>query len=83
MTYVNYDNVYFFTATILRWQRLLDNDDFKLIIVNSFRHFSVERCEFYGFVIMPNHIHVIMRLRNDFEIHCSKFPEYYEQRFYL
>ena len=65
MAYVNYENVYFFTATILKWQRLLDNDEFKLIIINSFRHFSNERCDFYAFVIMPNHIHVIMQLRND------------------
>ena len=65
MTYINYENIYFFTATIVRWQKLLDNDEFKIIIVDSFRHFSHERCDFYSFVIMPNHIHVILQLKND------------------
>ena len=50
----------FFTATILDWKKLLAPDKYKDLIVNSLR-FLVEqkRIELYGFVIMPNHIHVL------------------------
>ncbi|KYG81082.1 transposase IS200 family protein [Roseivirga ehrenbergii] len=56
-------HVQFFTATILKWIPILKNDELKQIIVNSMA-FLVEdkRCDIYGFVIMPNHIHMIWKI---------------------
>ena len=55
----------FFTATILEWKHLLANDDFKDIITNSL-HFLVkdDRVIIYGFVLMPNHIHLIWQIQD-------------------
>lgn len=54
----------FFTATINGWQRLLEPDAHKDIIVNSLR-FLVEdkRIKLYVFVIMSNHIHLIWQMQ--------------------
>jgi putative transposase len=57
-------DVYFFTATILEWQKLLKPDKYKQLIMDSLR-FLVEnkRIYLYGFVIMPNHIHLLWRMQ--------------------
>jgi REP element-mobilizing transposase RayT len=54
----------FFTATILSWKKLLQPDKYKQIIADSL-NFLVQdgRVWVYGFVIMPNHIHVLWRMR--------------------
>ena len=54
----------FFTATIVGWQRLLEPDKYKNLIINSLR-FLVEdkRIKLYAFVIMSNHIHVIWQMQ--------------------
>jgi len=50
----------FFTATCLNWQSLLADDLHKDIIVNSMDFLVKEkRVWVYGFVIMPNHIHLL------------------------
>lgn len=51
---------YFFTATILNWNKVLDNDHYKLVITNSLM-FQVEqkRIVLYAFVIRPDHRHLI------------------------
>ena len=53
----------FFTATILEWKPLLNKDNYKDIVVSSLQ-FLVEnkRVAVYGFVIMPNHIHLIWQI---------------------
>ena len=54
------DVIYFYTVAILDWMRLLESDKFKLIILNSLIHLvEKEKLKIYGFVIMPNHIHII------------------------
>lgn len=55
--------IYFFTATILNWKNLLSPDNYKDILIGSLKHL-VERkkLEIYGFVIMPNHIHIIWKI---------------------
>ena len=57
----------FFTATILKWQHLL-SDEFKQIVVEAM-NWLVEkrRCKIYGFVIMPNHIHLLWKIEVGFE----------------
>ena len=53
----------FFTATILEWKPLLREDRYKEIILSSLR-FLVQnnRVAVYGFVLMPNHIHIIWHI---------------------
>jgi putative transposase len=55
--------LYFFTATIIHWKPLLAQDKYKDIIMDSLKNL-VERhkIKVYGYVIMPNHIHLIWEL---------------------
>ncbi len=54
----------FFTATILRWNNLLSHNEYKEIILNSLKFLVTNNRIFvYGFVIMPNHIHLIWQMR--------------------
>jgi REP element-mobilizing transposase RayT len=57
----------FLTATILRWQNLLIDDKCRQIILDSLAWLSKEgRCKVYGFVIMPNHIHLIWKIKDGY-----------------
>ena len=52
--------VQFYTATILEWEYLLKNNNYKQIIIDSLAFLVHEkRVKIYGFVIMDNHIHLI------------------------
>jgi putative transposase len=52
--------VYFYTVAILDWIPLLRSDKYKMIILNSLIHLvNKGKIKVYGFVIMPNHIHII------------------------
>jgi len=58
----------FFTATILEWKHLLSNDVMKDIIVSSLKFLVNEgRVKVYGFVLMPNHIHIIWQIQDGHE----------------
>ncbi|SDG66062.1 Transposase IS200 like [Pedobacter terrae] len=60
--YIEIGKIYFWTATINKWQKLLEKDIFKQIILSSFEHLSkLNKLDIFAFVIMPNHIHVILR----------------------
>jgi REP element-mobilizing transposase RayT len=55
--------LYFWTATINSWQRLLWSDRYKDVIVDSLNFLSESgRIEVFGFVIMPTHIHFIWKM---------------------
>ncbi|MEO6167647.1 MAG: hypothetical protein ABIO46_15925, partial [Chitinophagales bacterium] len=52
--------MYFFTATINSWKPLLSNDSYKQIIIDSLDWFHTnKRAAINGFVIMPNHFHLL------------------------
>ena len=54
------NDVYFYTASIQDWVPLLRTDKFKQILLNSLVHLvEKKKIRIYGFVIMPNHIHLI------------------------
>jgi putative transposase len=55
-----FNECYFYTDTINDFKHLLENDDLKMIIVNSWKTL-IERklVEIFGYVIMPNHIHLL------------------------
>ena len=55
----------FFIATILEWKHLLADNAFKDIIISSFQFLVNDgRVIIYGFVIMPNHIHLIWQIQD-------------------
>lgn len=57
----------FFTATILDFKHLL-NDEFKQIVIDSMKWLVREnRCRVYGFVIMPNHFHLLWKIEDDLD----------------
>jgi REP element-mobilizing transposase RayT len=58
----------FFTSTILEWKHLLADDKMKDIIISSLQFLvNDRRVIIYGFVIMPNHIHLIWQIQDAFE----------------
>jgi putative transposase len=58
----------FFTATILDWSPLLDDNANKDIIIKSLMYLSEkEKVKVYGLVIMPNHIHLIWKIPETFK----------------
>jgi len=55
--------IYFWTATIHKWIHLLETKSKKDILINSLSHFSSKDIvDVFGFVIMPNHVHIIWRM---------------------
>jgi len=59
------NEVYFWTDTIKNWQKLLEHDSNKYIIIDCWKNLvSREKIKLYAFVIMPNHIHAIWEMVN-------------------
>lgn len=53
----------FYTATIHKWIPLLSEDQKKQIIISSLEYLvKKRRIVLFGFVIMPNHIHLILKI---------------------
>lgn len=56
-------NLYFSTFTTLKWIPILENDELKQIVANSLQFLvNSKKVNVYGFVIMPNHIHLIWQM---------------------
>jgi putative transposase len=56
----------FFTATILEWKHLLKPVKYKDIVVGSLKFLVLNgRIKLFGFVLMPNHIHIIWQMREN------------------
>jgi len=68
MAEINFENhAQFFTATILEWKHLLRRDEFKDIVIQSLKFLVNEKSVvIYGFVIMPNHIHLIWHIQDGY-----------------
>lgn len=68
MAEINFDyHPQFFTATILEWKPLLEDNTFKDIIIKSLLFLSNENSiVVYGFVIMPNHIHLLWQIQDGY-----------------
>lgn len=55
----------FFTATCLNWQKLLSEEKHKQIVMDSLKFLvSEQRIWLYGYVLMPNHVHILWRLQD-------------------
>ena len=62
-SYIEKGKIYFWTATINRWQKLLLEDRYKDVIISSLEYLSsIGKIEVFAFVIMHNHIHLIWRI---------------------
>lgn len=60
------NTAYFYTATIKDWKPLLAPDSFKNIIIGSLKYLVEQQTlTMYGFVIMPNHIHLIWEMLDE------------------
>lgn len=73
-----FNETLFFTATNLNWLPLLQNNTNKKHIVDCLDYLSTNnKCNIYAFVIMPNHVHLILDLisidKSDFQ---SSFLSY-------
>jgi putative transposase len=62
-SHMRLDEIYFWTATINQWQRLLWPDDYKDVIISSLEYLTEQsKIDVFGFVIMPNHLHFIWKM---------------------
>jgi putative transposase len=78
----NSNYIQFFTATILNWNKLLLDDKYKQIIIQSLSFLIKNgRIKLFGFVIMPNHIHLLWQIaknlrREDVQRDFMKFTSH-------
>ena len=58
-----FNETLFFTATNLNWMPLLDSNTNKNHIIDCLNFLTQNnKCKIYAFVIMPNHIHLVLDL---------------------
>lgn len=80
-SHIEKGEIYFWTATINQWQRLLKNEEYKDIIIDSLQWLTDEnKIDVFAFVIMPNHIHLIWRVnepngKESQVVHSVHFPK--------
>jgi putative transposase len=61
-SYMDLGEIFFWTATINNWQKLLWSDMYKDVIIDSLDYLSTHgKVDVFGFVIMPTHVHFIWR----------------------
>ena len=78
-SYIEIGEIFFWTATINKWQHLLQQDAYKNIITDSLAHLSkAGKIDVFAFAIMPNHIHLIGRTNelNGKETALASFLKY-------
>src|SRR5438034_8697117 len=62
-SHINKGEIYFWTATINKWQRLLEKDVYKDVIVESLQYLTNQgKINVFAFIIMPNHMHLIWQV---------------------
>ena len=78
------ETLYFYTATITNWKKLLAKDKYKDLIISSLKYLiEKKKIVVYGYVIMPNHIHLIWELltMNGKEMPHASFMKYTSHEF--
>ncbi len=78
-SYTELNAVYFWTITIKDWIPLLKNDSYKEIIISSLTWLCNKKLiEIYGYVIMPNYIHLLWQqlAMNGKEFPKNSFEKY-------
>ena len=83
-SYTELNEIYFWTITIKEWIHLLKTDDYKLLIIDSLKWLCDNKLvKIYGYVIMPNHIHLLWdQLKmNGKEFSKNSFEKFTAHRF--
>ena len=83
-SYIRIDEVYFWTATINKWQKLLWEDRYKDVVINSLEYLTnAGKIDVYAFVIMPTHLHLIWKTNdlNGKETAQGSFSKYTAHEF--
>jgi len=78
------DICYFFTDTIYQFKPLLENDDLKRIVINSWKYLADKGLiVVYGYVIMPNHVHLLWNMleKNGGESPAASFTKHTAHQF--
>lgn len=78
-SHMDLNEIYFWTATIHKWQILLNPKTFKEYILTSLKYLSDRnKINVYGFVIMPNHIHLLWEMleKNGKELPHASFMKF-------
>jgi putative transposase len=76
--------IFFFTATINQWKPLLKQPAYSQVILDSLHYLCNKKLlDVFGFVIMPNHVHIIWRTNglNGKETVQGSFLKYTAHRF--
>ena len=72
-SYTELNEVYFWTITINEWIHLFKTDDYKSIVMESLSWlYTKELIRIYGFVVMPNHIHLLWE---QLKLNGKEFPK--------
>ena len=62
-SHMEFGEIYFWTTTVNQWQYLLWGDTYKDIVIQSLDFLSIAgKIDIFGFVIMPNHLHLIWKI---------------------
>jgi REP element-mobilizing transposase RayT len=78
------NTIYFYTVAIVDWIPLLESDKFKNIVLDSLIYLvKKKKLKVYGFVIMPNHIHIIWEAieKNGKEMPQASFMKFTGHKF--
>jgi putative transposase len=81
---VQFNQLYFYTSTILKWKTLIKDFQLEPLILSSLSYLHSKKCiKVYGFVIMPNHLHMIWELlcNNGKESPAISFRKYTAHKF--
>lgn len=76
--------VYFWTDTIKSWCYLLEDNYYKQLVINSWKELvHRKKIAIYGFVIMPNHLHVLWEMleNNGKEMPSASFNKFTSHEF--
>jgi REP element-mobilizing transposase RayT len=75
---------YFYTDTIFEFKHLLTDDTLKMVCINSWKYLvNNSLIKIYGYVIMPNHIHLLWKMLsiNGKESPAGSFAKYTAHQF--
>jgi putative transposase len=75
---------YFYTDTIFGFKHLLHHDNLKMVCIDSWKYLvDKELIKIYGYVIMPNHIHLVWKMLadNGKESPAGSFAKYTAHQF--
>jgi len=72
-SYTELNEVYFWTITVNNWFPLLKSETNKIIVISSLQWLVQNKLvTIYGYIIMPNHIHLMW---NQLQMNGKEFPK--------